>query len=187
VLTRSSRKASRARAAPTSGAQPTPLAEGINAVAAIDERRADKQAAIDASLGMTKVLPAGTMAKFWAVVVLVPVVIGVTAYGVSRWMGPADVASSGSSGTSASGAAPQQTGGRVDGQVRADVLDDEGMKDATVKAYRANPNDEARRQSKVLASDIMMLSSSADRAPYDVHHRARTRQAELAAAQERSA
>ena len=140
------------------------LAEGISVVAAIDERRSAKQTAIDASLGMTRVLPSGTMAKFWSVVVIAPVFMVSVGYGLSRWMGSDDVAGV-VAGTAATGNAAPRAAGASSGAIPENVLAEESKKDAAVKAYRASPNDADRRREglDVLYSDIMMLGSSADR------------------------
>jgi predicted nucleic acid-binding Zn-ribbon protein len=61
------------------------LAEGHQVIAGIDESRAGTQAALQASLGQTQAMPARTMLKFAAVLVLVPALLAGLGYGA--WWG----------------------------------------------------------------------------------------------------
>lgn len=65
----------------TAGSAAPALGEPIQAVAAIDQARAATEAQLHASLFATQALPAGTMPKFWGVVVGVPLLVGALAAG----------------------------------------------------------------------------------------------------------
>ncbi len=59
------------------------LAEPVERVASIDRSRAQSESALDASLAETRSLAGGTMAKFWGVLVGVPLVLA--ALGIGAW------------------------------------------------------------------------------------------------------
>lgn len=65
------------------------LAEGQKDVAALDQKRAATQAALQSSLAETQLMPPGTMLKFAAVLVLVPALLAGLGYGAywgwERW------------------------------------------------------------------------------------------------------
>lgn len=61
-------------------------AAGIAEVAAIDQRRASTQAALEASLALTRAMPPRTMAKFWSTLILGPLLlIGLVVGSYSGW------------------------------------------------------------------------------------------------------
>ena len=72
------------------------LAEPVERVAAIDRSRALEESALDSSLAETRSLAGGTMAKFWSVLVGVPLVLAALGFGawqvLNRRAAPAPVA-----------------------------------------------------------------------------------------------
>jgi hypothetical protein len=123
------------------------LTAPVEAVAAIDRDRRTTQAAVDSSLAQTGAMPPGTMAKFWAVVVVLPLVCLVAAYvAYSRFTAPADEATlSQTAGTSA-------------------FRLQETRKDDVVKAFAKSKDRSAREEAvQILEADLTALGSSADR------------------------
>lgn len=67
------------------GARDPVLAEPVARVAEIDRGRADSEAGVEASLAETRSLPGATMAKFWSVVVGVPLALAAIGAGVYQY------------------------------------------------------------------------------------------------------
>ena len=123
----------------------------VEAVAAVDRDRGATQAAIDSSLALTGAMPPGTMAKFWAAV-LVPILCAAAAYAAySRFGSPAP-----SDDVSVTATQTAGTSG-----VRGEEL----RKDDAVKAFVKSKDQSARQDAvQILEADLMELGSSADRA-----------------------
>jgi hypothetical protein len=68
------------------GARDAVLAEPAARVATIDRGRADAQSAHETSLGETRALPGATMAKFWGVVLGVPLVLAAAGVGTYQYL-----------------------------------------------------------------------------------------------------
>jgi hypothetical protein len=66
--------------------RPPELAEAVERVAEIDRARAQSQSALDASASDTQALAGGTMAKFWGVLVGVPVLLAALGYGTYQFL-----------------------------------------------------------------------------------------------------
>jgi len=118
------------------------LAEGMQAIAAIDQSRAGTQAGLEASLALTRSMPQGTMLKFWSVLVLVPVLVFSVVYGFYYRSAPAQ------------------------GELAATTAESnvEPARDAIVQAFVSSPGDPSRRKAgvRVLRADILLLGSSAN-------------------------
>lgn len=134
------------------------LTECVQAVAAVDAGRAATQAAIDESLRLTSVMARGTMPKFWAVVLLLPVAITAVVYGARytpfrTGRDPVAAPIKATSSTTAPSAALNT------------VAADELRKDAAVLAFMNSRTDRGRRTEAVaiLAADLSALGSSVDR------------------------
>jgi hypothetical protein len=127
------------------------LAAPVEAVAAVDRDRGATQAAVDASLALTAAMPPGTMAKFWTVVVVLPLLCLAAAYvAYSRFASPAS-----SESVETTAVPPAGAGG-----VRADQM----REDDAVKAFVKSKDQSARKDAvEILEADLMELGSSADR------------------------
>jgi hypothetical protein len=132
------------------------LSEGYRAVAALDADRAATQAAIDGSLGLTAAMTPGTMPKFWAVVLLVPVVLTAAGYLLSAQLAPS---------VAVTGSKTLPAGAAVRNPPRTSVAADELRKDEVVAAFMRARTDPGRRipAVEILAADVTALGSSADR------------------------
>jgi hypothetical protein len=62
------------------------LADAVECVAAIDRARAQSQSSLEASLAETAALAGGTMAKFWSVMLGVPLVLAVLGVGTYQYL-----------------------------------------------------------------------------------------------------
>jgi hypothetical protein len=138
------------------------LAECMQAVTTVDAERAAVQAQIDASLAQTGAMPSGTMGRFAAVVLLVPVLLvvaGYVAYG--RLESPGPVVSREARATSAATAPPAARFAAP----RIQVAADEKRKDDAVQAYLNARSDANLRKAgiEILRSDVLLLGSAADR------------------------
>ena len=91
------------RALYDSGVAVPALSVQVAAVAAIDRARLENDAALEASLALTRSLGSGTMPKFWAVLVGVPLVLAALGFALSRLMSPSVTPAA--SGTSAAATA----------------------------------------------------------------------------------
>ena len=138
------------------------LAECIQAVTAVDAERAAVQAQIDGSLALSSAMPSGTMARFGAVALLVPVLLvvaGYVAYGRFESSGPdASREVRAPAAATAPRAAPPTP-------PRTDVAADEKRKDDAVQAYLNARADANLRKAgiEILRSDVLALGSAADR------------------------
>ena len=129
------------------------LATTIEAVSAIDRDRGATQAAIDSSLAVTASMPRGTMARFSAVVFVLPLVCLAGAYiAYSRLATPAPDDDAGTAATVASSA-------RVSPVYAEQLRKDDAVK-TFVTSNRASGRDDAI---KILEEDLMEMGSSADR------------------------
>ncbi len=131
------------------------LADGVQAVAAVDADRAATQAAIDNSLGLTNAMARGTMAKFGTLVLLVPMVLIAAGYGAYGWLEPAG----------APGKSAQVTSASPEKLAAIRVAADEQRKDTAVQAFMKAPTDPNLRKEGVaiLAADLTALGSAVDR------------------------
>ena len=128
------------------------LAGPVEAVAAIDRDRGATQGAIDASLALTAGMPRGTMAKFWATLLLplMGLAAGYMAY--SRF-------------TAREPTGFLDTAAARPGAGSSGVQAEELRKDETVKAFLASKKASEREKAvAVLEADLMEIGSSADRA-----------------------
>jgi hypothetical protein len=129
------------------------LAENTQAIAAIDRSRAATQAALEASLALTRAMPQGTLLKFSAVLILTVALIAGVAYGIHALRVPSGPAF-----------APHR------GPNLEQVSHEESQKDAVVDAFihlrrdQSTKDGEKLRQDGVetLKDDLTTLGSSGD-------------------------
>ena len=130
------------------------LATSVEAVSVVDRDRGATQAAIDSSLALTAGMPRGTMARFWAVVLVLPLVCLAGAYiAYSRPATPAPDDDAGTAATVARSAGVSP--------VYAEQL----RKDEAVKTFVTSNGASGRDDAvTILEADLMEMGSSADRA-----------------------
>jgi hypothetical protein len=131
------------------------LAECVQGVAAVDADLATTQAAIDGSLGLTSAMAHGTMAKFGATVLLVPLLLIAGGYGAYGGLEAAGVTGT---PTPAKSEPPAN-------MAAIRVAADERRKDEVVAAFMKAPTDPTRRKEgvEILAADVTALGSAVDR------------------------
>ena len=153
------------------------LVAQMQTVDALDAQRATAHEALDASLQLTQAMPRGTMALFWTVFVLVPVVAMGAAYVVmSRAQSAGALGKAGSSMTVIEHSLHERTLRRSAERSRAGATaaaDDtvaalaaeEAQKDQAVPAFLRSPGDVAARERamSILDADLQLLGSTADR------------------------
>jgi hypothetical protein len=135
------------------------LADGMQAVSAVDAERAALQAEIDGSLAQTGAMPSGTMARFGAIVLLVPVLL-VAGYAAYGFFGSGLDASREARATAATTAPGAAVAAR-----KVQLAADEKRKDEAVQAYLDARKDASLREAgiEILTADVLALGSAADR------------------------
>ncbi|MGZ5080165.1 MAG: hypothetical protein ACXWHZ_11875 [Usitatibacter sp.] len=108
------------------------IAEPVDRVAAIDRARSESRSQLDASMAESRTLAAGTMPKFWSVVVGVPLVLAGLALGAYRFVEqrsapPAATPSVATTGANTTGCAAQPAPDQGEGKaVTSDCTRSEG-------------------------------------------------------------
>jgi hypothetical protein len=134
------------------------LEELMQAVEAVDKNRAESQAALDASLALTRAMPPWTMLKFAAVPVLL-VIMGLAVLLAVYYF------SSESSESGPLGYLSPHMPGTTKGVANGSASADESRKDEIVQAFLRSPGEESRRLDavEILENDLMNVGSTADR------------------------
>jgi hypothetical protein len=140
------------------------LAEATRAVAAIDQGCAATQAAIDASFELTRSMPPGTMPKFVALVLILPLSLALAAAAYVSYSRRSASEDPVASATPVPGSAGTERAARA-GAAPGSVVADERRKDDVVQAFTKARTDKEHRQEAIdiLEADLNSLGSSADR------------------------
>lgn len=155
------------------------VAPQVQAVDAVIGQRATTQAELDASLQLTRAMPAGTMLLFWAVFAGLPVA-AIAIVTAVRFTGPGNGLLGGSTAVESASQSPalevrrafalwrmeRAKRGAADASNRdlARVEVEEVQKDQAVTAFLQSPGDEQKRQRavQILREDLQRLGSTAN-------------------------